>query len=146
LPYLALTIARYFIEISNGGKTPLQVNKMVYIAHGWNLAIFNDSLIIEQIEAWEYGPIIPILYHEFKRYGNDPIPNIPVEETKHIKDDTKHLLDKVITVYGNYSSLQLSSLTHQKGTPWERVYCPSKKLIIPNDIIKTYYIEKAKKL
>ena len=143
--YSASTIARYFIEKSNGSKTPMQLNKMTYIAHGWSLAIYNEPLIVEDIEAWRYGPVVPILYYEFKKYGGANVPYIPVEETKHIKERDMALLDKVMDVYGGYEGVQLSSMTHQKGSPWYRIWHDrGKSRTIPNKIIKEYYVEKAK--
>jgi uncharacterized phage-associated protein len=123
----------------------MQLNKMTYIAHGWSLAIYNERLIVENIEAWEYGPVVPILYHEFKRYGNSTVPHTPIEETKFIKESDVALLDKIIEVYGCLNGLQLSAMTHQKGTPWYRVWhSGGRNSIIPNDMIKEYYVEKAK--
>ena len=143
--YSASTIARYFIEKSNGSKTPMQLNKMTYIAHGWSLAIYNEPLIVENIEAWKYGPVVPILYYEFKRFGGEVVPYTPIEETKHIRDDDRALLNKIIEVYGKYEGVQLSAMTHQKGTPWRRVWHNmGRNSIIPNDMIKEYFVEQGK--
>ena len=49
--------------------THLQLQRLVYIAYGFGLAIFNRRLFTEEIQAWPLGPIIPNLYHEFKRFG-----------------------------------------------------------------------------
>ena len=144
--YSASTIARYFIEKTGGSKTPMQLNKMTYIAHGWCLAIYNRPLIVENVEAWKYGPVVPILYYEFKKYGGDNVPfNMPIEETKCIRDGDISLLNKIIEVYGKYEGVQLSAMTHQKGTPWYRVWnSKGRNSIIPNDMIKEYYIEQGK--
>jgi uncharacterized phage-associated protein len=144
--YLASTIARYFIEKANGSKTNLQINKMVYIAHGWYLALHDKPLILEDIEAWKYGPVIPELFHEFKKYRGDPIPHRPIEETKHIKDADKGFLDRIIEVYGNWTGYQLSAKTHEKGTPWYKTkkWYRTGSYVIPERVIKEYYIEKIK--
>jgi uncharacterized phage-associated protein len=42
--------------------TPLKLMKLVYIAHGWHMAIENQDLFNNRIEAWKYGPVIPDLY------------------------------------------------------------------------------------
>ena len=144
--YSVSTIARYFIEKSNGGKTPMQLNKMTYIAHGWCLAIYNKALIVEDIEAWKYGPVVPILYYEFKKYGGNTVPHKQIEETNHIRPEDRALLNKIIEVYGKYDGVELSAMTHQKGTPWHRVWHNNgRNSVIPNDMIKEYYVEQAKK-
>ena len=71
-PYRSLAVANWFIE--NLSKiTPLKLQKLIYFAHGWHLAIRDQPLIDELVEAWEYGPVIPNVYHEFKVFGNQPI-------------------------------------------------------------------------
>jgi uncharacterized phage-associated protein len=58
-------IANYFIaRAAADGKrlTPLQLIKLVYIAHGWYLGLTGEPLINEPPEAWQYGPVIPSLY------------------------------------------------------------------------------------
>ena len=142
--YSASTIARYINEESKGGKTSLQLNKLTYIAHGWSLAIHNRPLIVDDIQAWEYGPVVPVLYYQFEKYAGEVVPVVQVEDVKSISSDDKALLDKVIDVYGKYSGMELSAMTHQDGTPWSMVWKRGTKKIIPNDIIKSYYINKAK--
>jgi uncharacterized phage-associated protein len=145
--YSASTIARYFVEKASiaDGKTPMQLNKMTYIAHGWCLAIYNRPLILEDVEAWKYGPVIRNLYYDMKKYGNGIVPYIPVQETRCVKEDDKELLDKVFDVYDKFDALQLSSMTHQKGTPWDTVWNNhGQNYPIPNDLIKDYYINKGR--
>jgi uncharacterized phage-associated protein len=142
--YSSLTIANYFVEKSNGSKTPMQLNKLTYIAHGWNLAINNKPLIAEPVEAWKYGPVISVLYHTFKVYGNLPVPYVKTEEAKCITDDDRALLDKVFSVYDKYDAIQLSTLAHMVGTPWHITwYGKGRNGIIPNDLIKQHYVNKA---
>ncbi|MYC99166.1 MAG: DUF4065 domain-containing protein [Gammaproteobacteria bacterium] len=49
--------------------THLQLQRLVYIAYGFGLAIFNRRLFTEAIQVWRLGPVVPDLYHEFKRFG-----------------------------------------------------------------------------
>ncbi len=52
MPVLSLAVANFFVEksISTGIElTPMKVIKMVYIAHGWHLAIKNSPLIAEAV-------------------------------------------------------------------------------------------------
>lgn len=152
-----LAVANYFIQKSfdTGNElTPMKLVKLVYIAHGWHLALTEKPLINEPIQAWKYGPVINSLYHTFKEYGNEQITK-PESEFKGFQsvtpmvDETKKsFLDKVWEVYGGQDGVQLSSLTHQPHTPWYIVWHEkggkdSKSVIIPNDLIKLHYKEKA---
>lgn len=127
MAYSAITIADQILRIAKGkGKelTPLQLMKLVYIAHGWSFPIRGGDLFENRIEAWKYGPVIPDLYHSTKHFGRSPIglnyvgdPNEPV-----VDEETKAFLESVYNAYGHMSGIALSSLTHQSGTPWEKVY------------------------
>lgn len=137
--------------------TPLKLQKLVYFAHGWSLALFDRALINEQIEAWKYGPVVPSLYHDYKSQGDRPlkpqrrrltgrvgiIPSIPgcTQEGK----EAKAIIRRVVETYGKYDGLTLSSMTHNEGTPWSAVakrYSPRPipaSTDIPPDTIRAYF-------
>ena len=143
-PYSPGTVANEFLEraVRDGGPsvTPMQLQKLVYIAHGWHLATASRPLIDEPIEAWKYGPVVPSLFHEFKRFGGAEITKLayePVEvesdpsaerefaeivvDTPFIPDENRHageLLDWVWKKYGRMSGWELSMLTHAPKSPW----------------------------
>jgi len=125
MSYHPLSIANYFIY--KGGEDNVDVDhlklqKLVYIAHGWCLAITGEPLISEAVRAWQYGPVITSLWREFKDYGSREIrsPARPeVFEAPSRKDArSRDILRTVWEKYGSLSGVQLSNLTHQAGTPW----------------------------
>ena len=158
--YQATTIANYFLlkSFDEGIEmTPMKLIKLVYIAHGWNLAINEEELINEQIEAWQYGPVIPSLYHAFKSFRNKdinalhiPSPDYKIDLADLNKQKESELLDRIWEVYKEKTGTELSSLTHKENTPWEKTWRePNTRgmhsSIIPNKIIKEYYTAKATK-
>lgn len=150
----AISIANYFIKKSqedNKELTLMKLVKLTYISHGWYLALKNKELLGEPIQAWQYGPVVPSVYHTFKDYGSSQITKPVLEKFYTVSDkETKNFLDEVWDVYGRFTGIQLSSLTHEEGTPWYIVWnkMDGKKhtsAIIPNTIIKEHYVEKIKK-
>ena len=132
--YSARTIANYLIEAKSreGGTppTPMQLLKLVYIAHGWNLAINDLPLINDGIEAWRYGPVIPKIYQDLKKWGNTPVRELlpaPASEAGSLAQEEMGVMDAVLNAYGNLSGVQLSNLTHASGTPWYQVYYDEKQ-------------------
>jgi uncharacterized phage-associated protein len=131
-PYDAATVANRFIELAeeqNRRLTPMQLIKLTYIAHGFSLAINRYPLIKEPVEAWRYGPVIPSLYRRMKSYGangvDKPIgPGFGLSRNEQIDPADLGVIDAVYQQYGHLSGVQLSYLTHKKGTPWERTYRP----------------------
>lgn len=58
-------------NISGWSVSNLQLQKILYISHMYNLGVTEgDPLITDNFEAWDYGPVIPTLYHEVKGFGS----------------------------------------------------------------------------
>jgi uncharacterized phage-associated protein len=149
-----ISVANYFIQKSlNDGTelTPMKLVKLVYIAHGWHLALnAGQPLLTDGIQAWKYGPVVPKVYHAFKKYENSRIPcleSVSGEVPMIAEPALTAFLDKIHDVYKKFNGLQLSTLTHQPNTPWDIVWNQqngksSKSVIIPNDIIRAHYEQK----
>lgn len=120
--------------------TPLQLMKLVYIAHGWSLGLGRGDLFKNRIEAWKYGPIIPDLYRATKKYGRDQIPLDLVGNSAPMVDkETGQFLRDVYDKYGHLSAYALSQLTHKQGTPWDLVYDSGLNSEISDDLIRQHY-------
>lgn len=144
--YPVITIADEILKIAKRlGKslTPLQLMKLVYIAHGWSLALRGADLFPERVEAWKYGPVVPDLYQATKHFGRNSIPLDQVtSEPSRVDADTLAFLEDVFAKYGHLSGYQLSQLTHKPGTPWQQVYQDGVFGIdIPDDLIRCHYQE-----
>jgi len=154
-PYRSLAVANWFVE-NMPEVDPLKLQKLIYYAHGWHLALKETPLIDETVEAWDYGPVIPGVYHHFKEYGNTyiPKPAVTIERrtdgklwfiTPRLPDedtDTQAFMRKIAETYARYSGLELSADTHRPGTPWAqmREKFPGRKNVnIPDDMIQDYF-------
>src|SRR5260370_3705804 len=76
MPHSAKADANEFLELAkkDGQQlTQMQFQNLVYFAYGWYLAITGQRLIDERVEAWQWGPVIPSIYKEFKRFGSSPV-------------------------------------------------------------------------
>ncbi len=121
----------------------MRLLKLAYMSHGWNLAVMDEPLVNDYVQAWRYGPVIPSIYYAFRPhgvYGLKPI-NIVKEET--IDDGTNDILESVFGLYKDLSDGQLSQLTHIEGGPWHRVYRPGELgIVIPNELIQKHFKDK----
>ena len=114
-------IAQYFLaqmdEDAGDLISNLKLQKLVYYAQGFALALHSRPLFPERIEAWTHGPVVPELYNEYRGHGSDPIPH-PGETDFSIYDaQTRELLDEVYAVYGQFSAWKLRDMTHSEP-PW----------------------------
>jgi uncharacterized phage-associated protein len=147
MSYLPNTVASRFTRLAaqvGEQLTPMQLQKLTYIAHGFKLALSagTEPLINEDVAAWKFGPVIPSLYHQLKIYGNGKVPNYSVSEQISQNDDA--IIQAVYKHYGNYHGTLLSEMTHRTGTPWHQVWveqdgCSRTNATIPNHLITRYY-------
>ena len=175
MPYNARAIANYFLERARReGKSldQMKIQNLVYLANGWHLAIKGEPLIDEQVEAWGYGPVIPSVRDAFLQYGDQPIdvpasyfvpragankfdaieevvPTIDMANPPDL-DFVRALLDRVWNVYGKYTGIQLSNMTHEPGTPWDQVNTKyggeiPKRTDIPVELMRDHFRGLARK-
>ena len=147
MSYPVVNVASYFLKrAANESRalTPMQLIKLCYLANGWHLGYLDAPLIDEPIESYVYGPNITTLYNKIKKYGNGAVPPNPIQTLFSsffpIKDDySKKIMDSVFNSHVHFSGIQLSAMCHTVGTPWTKV---PHNTIIPNELIKKYYIDK----
>jgi len=135
-------------EAAKQGKslTIMQLLKLVYIAHGWSLALLNAPLVNEEPEAWQHGPVFPSIYREFRRFGSQGIvgyANGPFGSTPQaaLSEPQRSIVSSVVQNYGDLHAFALSRMTHEDETPWSRVYRNGlgSSDDIPNAIIAEHY-------
>ena len=158
----AVVVANYFVDRGKDDKKKieglLKLVKLVYIAHGWHLGLTEKQLIREDVEAWKYGPVVRSVYDAFKECGKRTITKTVttgmIEEMRGIDDladdNTIQFLEKIWKFYREFSGVQLSQLTHKKGTPWYRTWHDDEKqsdfgVVIPEETIKDYYAGRIRK-
>jgi len=111
--YKATDIATYLLSLEE--MNAMKLNKLVGIAHADYLQIYKEPLLDEKIEAWKYGPIVVSVYRKYFRRGKEKLKQ---EENISLPKFIKQFLSIVHDNYKEYNHLQLSTLTHSKGTPW----------------------------
>lgn len=139
-------------EKENSFTTPLHLQKLLYFAQGWWLAKFPDPLINSTFQAWDYGPVCPDVYTEFKKFRGDVIPYgirmsqsffYDEEKTDTIDPNVNSLIDFIWKTYASHSGKMLSEMTHivKEGNPWREVRksTSEKNSSIPNDLIQQYF-------
>lgn len=148
--YSAISVANAFIELAKRDSatlTNMKLQKLVYIAQGFSLAMLDKPLFFNNVHAFQWGPVIPKLYEVVKQYGNNPIPDkIPYyfgDDSIDIDDDNSPevaIIKGVWDIYGKKTAAQLSTITHQPKTPWSETWAETQYGVIPNDVIKSHYL------
>jgi len=120
--YEPLTIAKEIINKSEAelgdGMTNLKLQKLLYYVQGFHYAMYNSPAFNSNLEAWQYGPVVPEIYREFKKYGSLFIPKEENKPDIEINQQIKDLITEVYQVYGQYTGLALMNMTHNE-LPWK---------------------------
>lgn len=135
--------ANFFIFASNQIDedfiTNLKLNKLLYYAQGCHLSRTGNPLFSSDIEAWQYGPVIPEIYQKYKVCGKDAIRTVDDDfDSASLDDEELETLLDVMRNYGKYTGSALVSLTHKEGTPWSDTI-KSGNSVISNDKIEQYF-------
>lgn len=140
----SLFIANYIIEYSNEKSYSINnliLQKILYFANVIKIVDTKIPLFEEQMEKWKYGPVVPSVYHEYKRFGafqitkqdivkeyfcfenteNNSLGNIKIFKYKpqDIPELDINLLKKVIDRFSNVDIFDIVEKTH-KQEPWEK--------------------------
>jgi uncharacterized phage-associated protein len=133
-------IAKYFLaqtdEDAGDLISNLKLQKLLYYAQGFNLALYDEPLFPESIEAWTHGPVVPEVYHEYKDFGSNAIPIPSNVDFSKYDQQTRELLDEVYSVYGQFSAWKLLSLIHEEE-PWKDAR--QDNLIISHQALKKHF-------
>ncbi len=139
--YKALDIARYVINYSWYIEKPvsnLKLQKLLYFIQACFLDASDgrEKCFEEKIYAWDFGPVVPEVYREFKIFGSNTIPYIDEyiylddglwsSEVRKFNDDflnvnDKGLINGMVQHFKNFSASDLVTLTH-KQSPWINSY------------------------
>lgn len=117
----AKDVAEYLLSLinTNFGDTisNLKLQKLLYYCQGYSLALFDKPLFNEKIYAWTYGPVVKVIYNEYKNYGAkslEPILNYKGKLTQ----NQRRLVSKIYEQYGQFSAGKLVEMTHNEA-PWK---------------------------
>lgn len=156
MPHSVLAVANEFISDSlerDVPLTPMHLQKLCYLAHGYALAFLNDDLIGDAVQAWDYGPVYPALYDALKAYGSGAVTELIHENNwasspsirgdivrEEFTEDEDEIMEGVFETYAAFPAFKLSALTHEEGSPWHEMYAAGHRNVqIPTDRMKEYF-------
>lgn len=134
-PYNALEVAEYIIERCNKMHKPisnLKLQKILYFVQAQFLMQFGAPCFYNLMQAWDYGPTVPDVYHKYKIYGNTSIPSYGSSGYRFDNNEIG-VLNATIDRASEYSASALVEITHNQ-TPWIEAYNKPDETITPESI------------
>ena len=164
MPAWSPEIANEFIRLAAADGQAfdqMQLQKLVYIAHGWALAMTGEPLTGDRPEAWDFGPMYRRLADALAGYGRHPVTRIIPSgaalssEVRTENDRTWselepmecELIARIAKDYGVFSSSQLSALTRGDDAPWASVFGAGEGRFrdIPHALIRDQFVRLAQR-
>ncbi len=111
--------------------TPLKLQKLLYYIQGMSLRIYGKPAFLNNISAWQYGPVVEDVYQQYK--GHNPISTPKIDYV--VCDGLKKIIELVVASYGQIEAGSLIDLTHDED-PWINSVDSG---VVSIDLIKEYF-------
>lgn len=125
--------------------TPMKLQKLMYYVCRDYAKETGQIPINEQFEVWQYGPVLPSVYGEFKSFRSNPITSFAKDATGRsyrVNEEENPILAGTLDVVwakNKYlSGVQLSSKTHQANSGWYRAYMERRNQITLEDMLNDH--------
>jgi len=123
--------------------TPMKLQKLLYFIYRDYLKSTDIRLFSERFECWRYGPVLSSIYAEFKSFGAKPITKFARNadgsgdfvDLKKVPT-LKKVVNNVWDDYKDASGIELSEITHQKGSAWYKAFQENWTFLRDEDIKK----------
>ena len=112
----SLDVAEYILQ-QKGPVTAMKLQKLVYYAQAWSLALEHEPIFEESIEAWANGPVVRELFESHR--GQYYVSAIPSGDPEQLSEEQKETIDAVVIYYGQKSPEWLRDRTHSED-PWRK--------------------------
>lgn len=136
----AKELAKYIVNKCTNDGCPisnLQLQKILYYIQRQFLQI-NKKAFDDDIEAWQFGPVVPSVYHMYCGFGANPIRWTYDDESFELEGDDKFLIDVIVTQKRRLDPWDLVRDTHKEGKAWCIIYDNGHgdHSIIPKELIR----------
>lgn len=135
--YSALNIAKYIIDKCTRENRPvsnLQLQKILYYIQREFLQQ-GKMAFSEEIEAWQFGPVVPEVYKQYCGFGAIPI---RMRYNIQINQDDIWIIDSIVEKKRILNPWDMVSDTHSEGKAWDLIYRNGSgdHQVIPKEMIR----------
>lgn len=152
IPVLNHLLRTAYAAKADDDLTPPRVQKLLYLVHGWYLAITGEALLDEAFVAGRYGPELPSLRSALAAYAGVPVDEY-IEELDWDQGKVgiflvnverfpqfEPILKRVFDTHRHLTTAQLSTLCHAAGGAWS---CTPQGSVLDNARIRDDFVRQA---
>lgn len=129
--YKSMDIADYFVQssIKQGIEiNNLKLQKLLYYFYAKNLVENKENIFDEKFEKWQYGPVLPSVYHSYKQFDGFDISEVPKHfrfndykdgfesyqfNEKNLPENLRETIDGFVNNLSKFSPFDLVGRTHR---------------------------------
>lgn len=140
--YDVLDISKYIIK--RGWELGDCINcfklqKVLYFIQAQFMVTKNYPCFSEKIEAWNFGPVVPVAYKKYIAFGNASIPDNGItQDFGYIDREDRETIDAIIKLVLPYSAVDLVKIT-QNQSPWMDAIAKGDFAEITNEALREYF-------
>ncbi len=139
----AIDVAKFILCIANANGdliTHLKLQKLLYYAQAWHMVNFDGKkLFDDDIQAWQFGPVIKSIYDNFRDFGRNPIILSDEDcEDYSLTEIQKTYITEFCEEFLRYSATELVGMTHNEE-PWKKAYELGNNTIIDTNLMFNFY-------
>lgn len=140
--YSAMDVARYIIAYEKTQGRPvsnLRLQKLLYFVQANFILSTGGPCFLTRMEAWNFGPVVPQVYQEYRIYGGTTIPVSPsTASLGAIDSKDKAPINSMLDKCGRISTTDLVTISHGQD-PWMDAYHNPRSNEITVDAIERYF-------
>nr|WP_223875344.1 type II toxin-antitoxin system antitoxin SocA domain-containing protein [Nanchangia anserum] len=121
----------------------MKLLKLLYFAQGWSLAWTGRELFADEAEAWERGPVFPLVRKDVK-YDRES--RLRAGDPARLSESERLMTEAVADHYGHLSGADLSAITHSQA-PWLDTYEPGRNATIDKlDMLRFFSVQESPRI
>lgn len=137
--YRAIDLSKYIVLkcIDDGHPVSnLQLQKILYYIQKDFLSRKNTVAFSDDIEAWQFGPVVPDVYYYYCGYGAMPIAS--AREGFDIRPEDEEAVNAIVESKRILDPWTMVAETHKANGAWEQTYQngAGNRKVIPVELIK----------
>lgn len=139
--YNACDVAKYVLKKCTDDGSPisnLQLQKILFFLQRDFLIQEGRPLFGDDIEAWQFGPVVPNVYYDYCIYGANSISKSASSYISLVNDEDKRIANPIIEDKQNKYPWDLVEETHKPDGAWAYIYANGEgnHRVIPIDLIR----------
>lgn len=136
--FAAMELSKYIVTKCVNDRNPisnLQLQKILYYIQK-DFLTMGKLAFADEIEAWQFGPVVPSVYYRFCVFGAMPITS--TYDDIIIDKDNIDIVDQIVEKKRVLNPWDMVEETHKKDGAWDQIYKNGlgAHQVIPVELIK----------